>query len=315
MTNDSFRANIVGNSPELISVINAARLVSRTDVNVLIKGECGTGKELLANAIHQTSSRATKPFVVVNCASIPGNHAESALFGYRENGHLHSGSLGKAHHGSLVLDEVSEMPANLQAKMLRFLESGEFQAVGSGQSTRVDVRILATTHKDLYKLASQGVFREDLYFRLNVVPLTLPALQDRGSDIELITRYYLNTFSSQYGLLKPSLSNRALKALIKYRWPGNIRELRNLCERLVILQQGKEITLQHLPAEITAVPQPDQQCHFSLPDCGIKWFDLEKRIIRQALEKANGNRSRAARLVGLSRDTFLYRMKKHTIEA
>jgi DNA-binding NtrC family response regulator len=311
---------LIGNSPELNAVLRAARLVAMTDAPVLIQGESGTGKELLAASVHRDSRRRNNPMITVNCAALPENLAESLLYGHRKG--AFSGAIGdqpgfilQAHGGSLFLDEIGELPLAVQAKLLRFLESGDCQAVGHSTCQRVDVRVIAATNRDLAADVAAGRFREDLFYRLNVVPLALPPLRERASDIHELLQHHTALIAARYTLDVPRYSKQALQQLQNYAWPGNVRELRNLCERVVILCGGRDIQPENLPQEIRQpVSRSKQSSGFNLPPEGVRLDELEVTLIRQALTQTDGNRSRAARLLGLTRDTLLYRLKKYAIE-
>jgi DNA-binding NtrC family response regulator len=311
---------MLGQAPEFQSVLRAMRIVSATDATVLVTGESGTGKELLARALYRNSHRRDKPFVAVNCAALPVQLAESELFGHRKGAFTGAssdgvGKLQAANGGTLFLDEIGELPLAVQAKLLRFLETGECQPVGQPLNQKVDVRIIAATNRDLSQGVKEGSFRSDLYYRLYVVPLELPPLRNRPGDIPLLMKGLTDELATQYGMQPPRYNKAALKLLNSYSWPGNVRELKNFCERMLILFSGRLIEPTNLPVEF------QQQCSakapvadgFELPDQGIRMEDLEVSLIEQALSKSAGNRSRAARLLGLSRDTLLYRMKKYAI--
>ncbi len=317
--NHDSRFELVGESPALQAVVRSARLVAATDATVLILGESGTGKELLARLVHQSSRRAQGPWITLNCAALPEDLVESELFGYRRGAFTGAqadtpGRVQQAHGGTLFLDEVAELPPAAQAKLLRFLEYGECQALGAGQVERVDVRILAATHQDLRTKVAGGTFREDLFYRLHVVPLELPPLRERDGDLSLLAKRFCKELAGRHGVDPPSLSEDLLRRLATHDWPGNVRELRNLIERCVVLLHGHHIEAQDLPDDWlqAAVPRQDDT-PWRLPEGGMNLETLEGQLIRQALDQAQGNRSLAARLLGLSRDTFLYRMKKHTI--
>jgi transcriptional regulator with PAS, ATPase and Fis domain len=309
---------IIGQSPALDSLIRSARIVAATDVTVLLKGETGTGKEVLATAIQKTSIRADKAFITLNCAALPESLVESELFGHKKGSFTGAsadkqGLFQAADGGTLFLDEINSLPLSIQAKLLRFLESGECLAVGGIKPYKVDVRIISATNANLNKQIEAGQFRSDLYFRLNVVPLELPPLAQRTEDIESLIKHFLVLFENTYTLTAPRFSKSALKALKAYSWPGNIRELRNLCERLSILLAGHVIEVENLPFEFsnqrkitTAVENT-----FTLPETGLQLDSLEADLIHQALNRTKGNRSKSARLLGISRDTLLYRMQKH----
>ena len=311
---------VIGESPAFAAVLRAARLVAVTDAPVLIHGESGTGKELLASAVHRDSPRRRHPFIAVNCAAIPEGLAESLLYGHRRGAFTgavadQSGYILQADGGTLFLDEVGELPMATQAKLLRFLESGEYQPVGHCTVQRADVRIVAATNRDLLAEVDAGRFRRDLYYRLNVVPLNLPPLRERSEDIPALLAFHSECLAERYQLTPPRYSARSLKVLKQYGWPGNVRELRNLCERMLILCSGRTIEPENLPLEIVQPPARSTGMEvFSLPAEGVHLEELEIGLIRQALAQARGNRSQAARLLGLTRDTLLYRLKKYAIQ-
>lgn len=313
--------DVIGNSPELRSVLSAASLVAATDVSVLILGESGTGKELLAHSVHRTSRRKHRPFISINCAALPEGLIESELFGHRKGAfsgadNCHEGRIRAAEGGTVFLDEVGELPLAAQAKLLRFLESRECQAVGETTPRKVDVRVIAATNRDLAVLVKEGRFREDLYYRLNIVPLELPPLRARTGDIVQLLSHFLGVLARQHGSSAPRLTRAAMDALKAYSWPGNVRELRNFCERMVVLMGGREIGVDNLPLELRRPASPPFTFpSIGLPEPGVNLYEVERDLIAQALDKCGGNRSRAARLLGLSRDTLLYRMKKYAILA
>jgi DNA-binding NtrC family response regulator len=309
---------IIGKDPLLLEVLHAAQVVAATDVTALILGESGTGKELLARTMHAQSRRHADAFVSVNCAALPENLAESLLFGHRKGAFTsasadHAGHVGAADHGTLFLDEVAELPLAVQSKLLRFLESGEVLPVGEATPRRMDVRVIAATHRDLRAAVSRGEFREDLYYRLFVVPLQLPPLRERPADIPLLLDALLPQLAARHAVSPPRFTPAALARLKAHAWPGNVRELRNLCERLAVLLPGREIHPENLPAELRAAPAHPGAPGFRLPDQGVVLALVEESLIRQALQRTQGNRSRAARLLGISRDTLLYRLKKFGI--
>ncbi len=311
---------MIGQSPAYLATLRAASITAATDVTTLILGDSGTGKELLAHYIHQQSRRANRPFVTINCAALPEELAESELFGHRKGAFTGAsqdqpGRVISADGGSLFLDEVGELPLGTQAKLLRFLESGECQPVGQAETCKVDVRIIAATNRDLQEAVSIGTFRNDLFYRLNVVPLQLPALTERRDDIELLLRELTQRLAREHEIAAPRYSKEAIKALLDHAWPGNVRELRNLAERMLILFSGKTIQKENLPIEIRqhADSRPVTEAAFALPENGIELEQLEVSMIRQALNKAAGNQSKAARLLGLTRSTLLYRLKKYAL--
>jgi transcriptional regulator with PAS, ATPase and Fis domain len=313
---DSFEA-IIGKSPELETLIRSARVISATDVTVLIKGETGTGKEILATSIQQQSPRANKPFIALNCAALPESLVESEIFGHKKGAFTGAivdkqGLFQAADGGTLFLDEINSLPLSIQSKLLRFLESGECMQVGATAPYTVNVRIIAATNACLTSMIASGEFRNDLFYRLNVVPLELPALHNRRDDIKLLAGHFFARFAATHDLEMPVLSKQAVKMLTGYRWPGNIRELRNLCERLCILLPGRVIEPENLPREFqNTADESDPVSDFVLPELGLQLDALEANIIYQALVRTNGNRSKSARLLGISRDTLLYRIQKH----
>ncbi len=309
---------LIGDSPELTRVVWAARITAASDVTVLIQGESGSGKELFARAIHNDSQRKDQPMVTVNCAAIPENLAESMLFGHIKGAFTSAiadqqGYVQSAHKGTLFLDEVGELSLPVQAKLLRFLESSECEKVGSTVTEKVDVRVIAATNRDLRAEIKKGNFREDLFYRLHVIPLEIPPLRERISDLKALLEHFTQTLAEQYQVAAPNYSKAAIKVLKEYHWPGNVRELRNLCERMTILLAGQTVNADNLPVEIKTARQGGKNTLVSLPENGLSLEQLEIELIRQALEKTSGNRTRAARLLGLTRDTLLYRLKKYSL--
>ncbi|NOR70399.1 MAG: AAA domain-containing protein [Methylomarinum sp.] len=312
---DHFSSNI-GQSPAFESLIRSAKIVASTDVTVLIKGETGTGKEMLATAIQKDSNRANKAFITLNCAALPEGLIESELFGHKKGSFTGAiankqGLFQAADGGTLFLDEINSLPMSIQTKLLRFLESGECLAVGETKPYISNVRVIAATNADLNKQIAAGDFRQDLYFRLNVIPIELPSLKQRTEDIESLVKHFLAQFSASHSIVTPKFSKRTFKALRGYSWPGNIRELRNLCERLSILLAGQTIEPENLPHEFSSCISAPDNSTFILPELGLHLDNLEADMIHQALARTNGNRSQSARLLGLSRDTLLYRIQKH----
>jgi len=308
---------LIGQAPNFEAMLRSAKMVASTDVTVLMVGETGTGKEVLANALQSRSPRRGRPFITLNCAALPESLVESELFGHRRGAFTgaianQTGRLQAANGGTLFMDEVDSLPLPVQAKLLRFLETGEIQPVGDTQPVRVDVRIIAATNTDLEQRIEAGEFRRDLYYRLNVVPLEIPPLRERMGDIQLLLNHFLRYFAQDHKLPPCTLSKSALSRLQEHPWPGNVRELRNVCERLSILLAGRVIEEKNLPHEILNPPS-DQKGGFILPEGGIELEKVEVDLITQALARTNGNRSRAARLLGISRDTLLYRMQKYGI--
>ena len=270
----------------------------------------------VSTAIQKNSPRAAKPYITLNCAALPEGIIESELFGHKKGSFTgadsnKTGIFQAADGGTLFLDEVDSLPLSIQAKLLRFLEYGECLAVGETKPYTVNVRVIAATNSNLDKKIADREFRQDLYFRLNVVPLELPSLKQRSEDIELLIKHFVRQFADSHGVQAPKFSKQAIKKLRGYSWPGNIRELRNLCERLSILLPGKVIEPENLPLEITSTPKSGANDINMLPELGINLDQLEANLIHQALNRTNGNRSKSARLLGLTRDKLLYRIQKH----
>lgn len=310
---------IVGESTKLQEVLRTVDLIACTDVPVLITGDTGTGKDLFAHRVHHQSRRKQYPFITVNCSSLDTEHAEPVLFGANKGkGALNSAKalIAQARSGTLFLDEIEELSLELQTKLLYFIENGKVLSVGVGSPQKYDVRIVVATKNDLFIAVEAGKFRADLYYRLNVIPLELPALNQRENDVSLLIEYFFKELVRERRLVSPSFSKVALRQVISYQWPGNIRELQNFCERMFILFSGKEIDVGNLPHEIRNFFKSVNQngsSPFSLPSSGIKLESVEVDLMLQALDKTSGNKSQAARLLGLTRDTFLYRLKKYSI--
>lgn len=313
---DTF-GQLLGNAPAIESVVRTAQIASATDVHILIEGETGTGKELMARAIQQNSTRAEKPFITINCAALPGELVESLLFGHEQGAFTganerRDGYIQKADGGTVFLDEIGELPVGLQAKLLRFVENGECQRVGSHQSEMIDARIIAATHRNLLEMVQSGTFRQDLFYRLSVVNIRMPALRERLRDIPELTRHFLAEAATRNNTALATFSNEVLRHFKHYHWPGNVRELRNVCEHISALYPGETIQCDQLPTEIRENTMPTST-GFTLPEEGIDMETLEVDLIHQALDYANGNKSKAAKLLGLSRDAFLYRLKKYNL--
>lgn len=306
---------ILTRSATMQAILCSARLVASTHVNVLITGESGTGKELVAQAIHQSSLRKQQAFITINCAALPETLAESLLFGHRKGSFTGAdqaqlGLIAAAEGGALFLDEIAELPLNLQAKLLRFLESGEILPLGEVRARKVDVRVLAATHRNLEQKSREGKFRSDLFYRLNVMPIELLPLRERPEDIELLSQHFLDDFAQQHRLAKASLARDALKTMQRYAWLGNVRELKNTCERLSILLAGQVVNSANLPAQFQT-SKPSSLSSFVLPAEGVNLEALERDLLQQALDKAQHNKTQAARLLGISRDALNYRLKKY----
>jgi two-component system response regulator AtoC len=296
--------NIIGNSPEMQQVFDTVRQVAASRATVLIQGESGTGKELIAKAIHRLSSRKNGPFIPVHCAALSSTLLESELFGHEKGSFTgaaerRKGRFELADGGSLFLDEIGEVDASVQVKILRALEERRFERVGGQESIDVDTRLIAATNRDLKKMVADGTFREDLYYRLYVVVIHLPALRERRSDIPLLLKHFLDFFNQENGRSIEGFSPDALDLLTAYRWPGNVRELRNVVEQMVVLSRSPRIGVRDLPPHIReSAPSAGGM------DGGGTLEDLEKRAILLALKEAGGNRTHAAEKLGISRRTL-----------
>ena len=310
--------SIVGRSKGLLRVLEMASRVARRDSTVLIAGDTGTGKELLARAIHQNSTRKDQAFVTINCGAIPKDLLESELFGHTKGSFTGAvapkrGKVEVADGGTLFLDEVGELPLELQVKLLRLIQNGEIEKVGATGATNVNVRIIAATNRTLQALIDDGVFREDLYYRLAVIPLTLPPLRERIDDIpELVQHLFLKAKQKQ-NVPQLRLPSSLLPHFSGYGWPGNVRELENVIERLVVLSVSDEITLADLPDFLQRERSHADAIELNLPPGGISLERVERDLIVRALEKFNWNQTQAARYLDISRRTLIYRMEKFGI--
>jgi len=315
--------NIVGPSEAMQDVLRQVRKVAPLKATVLLTGESGTGKELVARAIHELSPRASYPFVAVNCGAIPGELIESELFGHVRGAFTDAsrdkkGLAVEADGGTLFLDEIGELPPQLQVKLLRFLQEEEVRRVGDTRSEKVDVRVVAATGRNLQRAVQEGQFREDLFYRLNVVGIRLPSLRERPEDIPALAQHFL----AKYRRLRPDaplsgISPQAMEALKAYRWPGNVRELEHAVERAVVLAEGTELADGDLPDELRSAPRPPPPV--SLPEGSLSvkraTRSVEEQLIRKALEQTGGNRTRAAELLELSYRALLYKIKEYGITA
>jgi two-component system NtrC family response regulator len=294
-----------------------ASRVAQHDSTVLINGETGTGKELLARAIHHNSRRRSRSFVTINCGAIPKDLIESELFGFQRGAFTGAltakqGRVELADGGTLFLDEVGELPLETQAKMLRLLQNGEIEKIGSTSVVTVNVRVVAATHRNLQAMVEDGTFREDLYYRLAVVPLELPPLRERREDIPELVQHLFAKLVGRHGIQGLRIGSSVKTQLAHYRWPGNIRELENVIERMVVLSSGGELTDADLPPEMQTVTTPASGgFRLELPEEGISLEGVERELLLRALERFHGNQSQAARYLDVSRRTLIYRMEKY----
>lgn len=326
----TFRFPLVGDSPSIQNVFRAIEKVSQTESIVLITGESGTGKELVARAIHENSSRANKPLITVNCGAIPSELLEAELFGHVKGAFTgatqnRQGRFELAHGGTIFLDEVGELPLHLQVKLLRVLQTRQFESVGSSRTQEVDVRIIAATNRNLEEAVQKREFREDLYYRLNVIPIKVPSLRERKSDIPALVSHFIQRFNGMTGHNVEPPTGTILEALTTYDWPGNVRELENLMERLVILKGKGSVDLEDLPHRIFqkyaeekspgegAIAEWDFP-KMLLPNSGLDLKAIvtafENHLVDQALSRTKGNKNRASELLSMNRTTLVEKLRK-----
>jgi len=313
--------NIIGTSPAMQEVFEFIRKIAKSDATtILIEGESGTGKDLIARTIHYQSKRAEYPFMEVNVTSLPETLFESELFGHEKGAFTDAKTAKKglfelANGGTILLDEIGEMGLRLQAKLLHVLEHRCFKRVGGVKDIKVDVRIIAATNKDLSTEVKAGRFREDLFYRLNVVPIHLPPLRERGEDILILAHYFMQHYNKVFKKNFSSIDPEAERLLMSYSWPGNVRELKNVIERILILESSDTIKPEHLPPEIIFKETKDEGPTegLSLPAEGLTLQQVEIDLIKKALEKTGGNQTKAAQLLGISRDVLRYRLKKYNL--
>lgn len=322
----STEAPFIGQSKSVTAIFDLIAKVADTDSTILVLGESGTGKELVARAIHSRSNRRVRPFVPVNCGAIPSELLETELFGHVKGAYTgaHSSRIGRfsmAHQGTLFLDEIGTMPPVLQVKILRALQEKEFEAVGGNKTLKSDCRVIAATNIDLEHEVTQGNFREDLFYRLNVIPIMLPALRERKEDIPLLISHFLNQFNSKKGYHISGVSPEAMSILVRYNWPGNVRELENICQRLCILKVSGMIDVEDLPPKLlNSKPVASASAPWThwlqsgIPESGIPFDDLvakfENDLILKALEQTRWNKNQAAHLLQLNRTTLVEKIKK-----
>ena len=321
-TKKSFPPNIIGDSRHMKYLMEILDKVARSEAStVLVQGESGTGKELVAKWVHYSSNRAEKPFVAINCAAVPATLLESELFGHEKGAFTDAKTTKKglfelADGGTVFLDEIGDMEMGMQAKLLRFLEDRTFRRIGGGRVFSVDVRIISATNKDLQKAIEEKSFRNDLYYRLQVIPIFLPPLRERREDIIPLASHFIEVYNRDFNKKVQGIAPMAERMLLDYGWPGNVRELKNVIERAIILGNDETLLLDHLPLEIVAKSssgggaQLAPMSMFHLPPEGVDIEEVEKELIRQALDSTEWNQSKAAKKLNLGIDAFRYRMKK-----
>ncbi|MCB1045137.1 MAG: sigma-54-dependent Fis family transcriptional regulator [Acidobacteria bacterium] len=307
---------LIGSAPSMQRLFRTVEKVAGTDATVLITGESGTGKELTARALHALSRRKDSAFVAVNCAAIPEGLIESEFFGAERGAYTGSeksrpGKFEAAHGGTLFLDEIGELPIAIQPKLLRVVQDGRLCRVGSNEERQVDVRLIAATNRDLKADVAAGRFREDLFYRLNVLSISLPPLRDRREDIPQLVHFFARKASRRHRTKVEKIPSAVMRQLVDYSWPGNVRELANTVERLVLLSDDGRISREDLPDSLRENTAPEHT--FQLPAAGMDWEHHERSCLEQALELAAGNRARAARLLNLPYKAFLYRLEKHQL--
>jgi transcriptional regulator with GAF, ATPase, and Fis domain len=321
--NENKYKEIIGQSEKIKEIFRLIDKVADSDSTIIIHGESGTGKGLVARAIHKNSHRKDKSFIPINCGAIPENLLESELFGHVRGAFTGAtspkpGKFELADRGTIFLDEIGDMSTELQVKVLRVLEDKEFEQVGGSKTIKVDVRIIAATHRDLEEEVQKGAFREDLYYRLNVIPVHLPPLRERKSDVSLLVCHFLRHFNEKNNRSVEEVSDEAMKIMMCYLWPGNVRELKNIVERLVVLKESGRITSQDLPEKLRREKAPAPLSNMEISDDGIclstAVTEFEKSLILQSLERTEWVKNKAARLLHLNRTTLVEKIKRHNLE-
>lgn len=308
--------NVIGTSERMLQVFDLVERVSKTNVTVLIEGESGTGKELIAKGIHFSSPRKDQTFVTINCAAIPETLIEAELFGYKKGAFTGAvgeskGKFEEANGGTLFLDEISAMPLQSQTRLLRVLQEQEVTRLGENTPRKIDARIIAATNENLPELIKENAFREDLYYRLAVVPITIPPLRERREDLPVLIEHFVTRSASKHRMRPPKIARGVFKVFFDYPWMGNVRELENLIERMVVLSDGDKLTLSDVPDSIKNPPSVSGDLWFSLPPDPINLDDLEREIIRTSLLRHEGNQSQTSKYLGITRSALLYRMQKY----
>ncbi|MCM2273033.1 MAG: sigma-54 dependent transcriptional regulator [candidate division Zixibacteria bacterium] len=309
--------NIIGRSKIMKEIFDLIQSVANARSTVMITGSSGTGKEMVARAIHYASNRAQHPFIKLNCAALPENLVEAELFGYEKGAFTDAkktnrGRFELADGGTLLLDEISEMPLNLQSKLLRVIQEREFERVGSSQTISVDVRIIATSNRNLKEFISQGLFREDLFYRLNVIPIYLPPLADRREDIPALTQHFIEKYNQENGRSVKKLDDQVMRMFLRYHWPGNVRELENMLERAVVTAKAEILTDDDFPTELALGPVADDLPPLKVP---MKLEEGSKYLILKTLEKFNGNKTKAAEALGITTRTIRNKLAEYQLES
>jgi len=314
--------NIIGRGPAMQKIFRIVEKVAESDTTIMLNGETGTGKGLIARAIHLASGRRDKPFVQINCGATPEGLLESEFFGYRRGAFTGAtadkpGKFEMAKGGTIFLDEIGDMSADLQVKVLRVLEEGEFERVGGNETIKTDARFIAATHRDLEEEVQKRNFREDLFYRLYVIPIMLPTLKERKGDIPYLVTYFLEEFSQKKEEVPTKVSDEAMKILVNYSWPGNVRELRNLIERLVVLNEGDAIFPEDLPEKLRTEGGQQTRPKVPVDSEGISFntavSEFEKALIIGALEKTNWVKNKAAKLLKIKRTTLVEKIKRYNL--
>ena len=311
--------NIIGRSSAMQEIFATVTRVAPTRATVLLAGESGVGKDMIARAIHQHSPRHDRPFVKINCTALPENLMESELFGYEKGAFTGAnttkpGKFEQADTGTVFLDEIGDVPPGIQVKLLRILQEREFERLGSNKTRHIDVRVLAATNVDLRAALENGTFREDLYYRLNVMPINIPPLRERKEDIPALAEHFVKKLANETGSRANSISPGAIHRLLAYHWPGNVRELENVIERSLVLAPGEVLEADDIRLDMSPRTKANHVMDQFLPE-GVTLDDYEQSIIKEALRRANGNKSQAARLLGLTRNALRYRLTQMGIES
>ncbi|OGU17661.1 MAG: Fis family transcriptional regulator [Geobacteraceae bacterium GWC2_53_11] len=316
-------SNIIGSSPAMNLVFERMNRIVKTDSTVLVTGESGTGKELVARALHYNGTRRERPFIAVNCSAIPETLLESELFGHVRGAFTGAikdkpGKFEAANHGTIFLDEIGTLPLHLQAKMLRVLQEHEVERVGATKPIKLQVRVISATNADLEEMVKRGEFREDLFYRLNVIPLHLPPLRERQQDIAFLTAFFLEKQCRLMGRQLCTINKQAFEILERYSWPGNVRELENLIERMVALTDANVITVEDIPSKIVAEKAEGESTYVTMPTGGVNMVAtisrIEQQLITQAMDSAGGVKAKAAALLGINRTTLVEKIKRLKME-